>query len=175
RYYLAGPHYRSPIDYTPEALSEAATAFRRLENFVQRASERATAPDQVQLPAEFSQAMDDDLATPRALGVVHETARAGNQALSDGDTAAAAAAVAQVRAMLGVLGIDPLDEHWQQSQGGPQRSDESTDALVELVLQQREAARRRKDYAAADAVRDQLATAGVVLEDTASGTRWNVG
>ncbi len=177
RYYLAGPHYRSPIDYTPEALADAATGFRRLENFVQRASGRAgtLAPEQVALPAEFSQAMDDDLATPRALGVVHETARQGNQALGDGDDVTASAALAQVRAMLGVLRLVPLDEQWQQSQGGSPRIDQTTGALVELVLRQRRAARDRKDYAAADSVRDQLMAAGVVLEDTPSGTRWNLG
>jgi cysteinyl-tRNA synthetase len=179
RYYLAGPHYRSPIDYTPEALSEAATGFRRLENFVQRASERVGRGGNVpvegaRLPAEFRQAMDDDLATPRALGVVHETARLGNQAFSDGDDAVAAQAVADVRAMLDVLGLDPLDEQWQQTASGLRAADQAVDALVELVLQQRETARQRKDYAAADKARDQLSAAGVVVKDTASGTRWSL-
>ncbi len=181
RYYLAGPHYRSPIDYTPEALADAAAGFRRLENFVQRATERAGTArlDRVELPVKFSQAMDDDLATPRALSVVHETARLGNQALGEGgkggSTVAVGDALAQVRAMLGVLGVDPLDAQWQQPQAGDRRTDETTDALVELVLHQRQAARERKDYAAADAVRQQLAAAGVALEDTPAGTRWSLG
>lgn len=179
RYYLAGSHYRSVIDYTPEALSDAATAYRRLENFVQRATQRVGSESRVvtqgvRLPAEFSQAMDDDLATPRALSVVHETVRSGNQALSDGNDAVAAEAVLGVRAMLNVLGLDPLNEQWHQTPLGLAAAGQAMDTLVAFVLQQREVARQRKDYAASDAIRDQLVAAGVTLEDTASGTRWSL-
>src|SRR5262249_17877831 len=153
-YYLVAPHYRSPIDYSEEALHEAAAAYRRLEGFAERATERVGAAEPGELPAEFVEAMDDDLNTSRALAVVHETVRAGNSGLADGDDAAVASALSRVRAMLGPLGLDPLDPQWVSA------SDVGltgiVDSLVALALEQRTAARARKDWAAADAVRDQL-------------------
>jgi cysteinyl-tRNA synthetase len=170
RYYLAAPHYRSTIDYSDESLREAGAAYRRLEGFVQRATERVTAqPGEV--PAAFAEAMDDDLNTSRALAVVHDTVRDGNAALASGDDAAAASALVAVRGMLGVLGLDPLDPQWTQEAGGLTRV---VDGLVELALAQRAAARERRDWAAADAVRDQLRAAGVTVEDTPNGPRWTL-
>jgi cysteinyl-tRNA synthetase len=171
RYYLSAAHYRSIIDYSEESLREAATAYQRLENFVAHAVERVGAVERGPLPAEFVDAMDDDLNTSRALAVVHETVRAGNVALAEGrDTTGELAAV---RAMLGVLGLDPLEAPWA---GGTSTGLKSTvDSLVALALDQREAARKRKDWAAADAIRDQLKQAGVTVEDTPLGPRWRVG
>ena len=74
--------------------------------------------------------------------------------------------------MLGVLGLDPLDPHWAGTGGGNLRS--TVDGLVALALEQRAAARQRKDWAAADAIRDQLKHAGVTVEDTPHGPRWSV-
>jgi cysteinyl-tRNA synthetase len=125
------------------------------------------------LPAAFTDALDDDLGTPAAVAVAHEHARAGNTALADGDDAAVAAELAAVRAMLDVLGLDPLDPQWADGGSDP-RLTEVTDGLVRLALDQRAAARARKDYAAADAVRDQLTSLGVVVEDTPSGPRWEL-
>jgi cysteinyl-tRNA synthetase len=174
RYYLASPHYRSRIDYSEAALRESAVGYQRLENFVTRAVERVGAMPASELPAEFVAAMDDDLNTSRALAHVHDTVRDGNAALTAGDDALVISALASVRAMLDVLGVDPLDPHWS---GGGSRDDlrSTADALVSLALEQRAAARERKDWAAADAVRDQLRDAGVVVEDTPSGPRWTVG
>ncbi|SNS71764.1 cysteinyl-tRNA synthetase [Geodermatophilus saharensis] len=172
RYYLVTPHYRSTIEFTDAALEEAGSAFRRIESFVQRAAERVGAEQPAELPGEFRAAMDDDLGTPAAVAVVHETVRQGNTALAEGDDAAAAAALGRVRAMLRVLGLDPLDPRW--AGGGDGRLAEVTDGLVRLALEQRQAARARKDYAAADAVRDQLATLGVQVEDTPQGPRWEL-
>jgi len=170
RYYLSAPHYRSIIDYSEESVREAATAYQRLENFLAHAVERAGDVAPQQLPAEFVEAMDDDLNTSRALAVVHETVRAGNTALAEG--ADPSAALGSVRAMLGVLGLDPLDPHWAGTGGGNLRS--TVDGLVALALEQRAAARQRKDWAAADAIRDQLKHAGVTVEDTPHGPRWSV-
>jgi cysteinyl-tRNA synthetase len=75
--------------------------------------------------------------------------------------------------MLGVLGLDPLDPHWAAG-GGDRRLTAVTDGLVSLALEQRAAARARKDYAAADAIRDQLGALGVQVEDTPQGTRWEL-
>jgi cysteinyl-tRNA synthetase len=177
RYYLGQAHYRSEIDYTPEALTEAATAFRRIEGFVTRAAELvgadAVTSDSAALPAAFTAAMDDDLGVPQALALVHETVREGNAALAAGDAAGTAKRLAEARSMLAVLGLDPLAPPWAGAEaGGDLRP--VVDALVSVALEQREAARARKDYAAADAIRAQLAQAGVAVEDTPRGPRWEL-
>jgi cysteinyl-tRNA synthetase len=167
RYYLGAAHYRSVIEYSPAALDEAAAAYRRIENFVEKASE-VVEPGFAEVPDTFGRALDDDLGTPAALSVLHETVRAGNTALAEGAKETAREALAQVLAMTRVLGLDPRD--WSTT------SDLTPvlDALVQVALAQRTAARERKDYAAADAVRDQLTAAGVVIEDTPDGPRWSL-
>jgi cysteinyl-tRNA synthetase len=173
RYYLVAPHYRSAVEFTDAALTEAAAAYRRIESFVHRAAERvgADAGSPV-LCADFTVAMDDDLGTPAAVAAIHETVREGNTALAEGDEKAVAGALGAVRAMLGVLGLDPLDPHW--STGADERLGQVTDGLVALALDQRQAARARKDFAAADAIRDQLKALGVQVEDTPHGPRWEL-
>ncbi len=173
RYYLAAPHYRSIIDYSEESLQEAALAYRRVEGFVQRAAERVGAEEPGVICAEFEAAMDDDLGTPKALAALHEVVRAGNQALSSSNDEATRGALASVRGMLGVLGLDPLDPLW----GGTGRTTDLhgvVDSLVAVALEQRQAARQRKDYPASDAIRDQLKQAGILVEDTPHGPRWTL-
>jgi cysteinyl-tRNA synthetase len=185
RYYLGQAHYRSEIDYSPEALGEAVTAYRRIEGFVSRAAETlagtaegaAAGPVTAGgLPAPFAAAMDDDLGVPQALAVVHEAVRDGNSALAAGDVAGLAKQLAEVRAMLDVLGLDPLAAPWAAAPGGPAGGDlrPVVDALVSVALEQRQAARQRKDYAASDAIRDRLQDAGVLVEDTPRGPRWEL-
>ncbi|MGI5213024.1 cysteine--tRNA ligase [Plantactinospora sp. CA-290183] len=174
RYYLVAPHYRSRIDYSDESLRESAVAYRRIEGFVQRAAERVGSGGPGELPAAFCAALDDDLNTSAALAVLHETVRDGQLVLADGDDEATRTALAAVRAMLDVLGVDPLDPAWDSAgQDGELRG--VVDALVALALEQRAQARSRKDWAAADSVRDQLKQAGVVVEDTPRGPRWTIG
>jgi cysteinyl-tRNA synthetase len=176
RYYLVAPHYRSTIEFTEGALEEAGAAYRRLESFVRKAAERvgsAGSPAGEQLPAAFTAALDDDLGTPAAVAVVHEAVTRGNTALAEGDDAGVTAELASVRAMLGVLGLDPLDPQWVAGGSEPQLA-AATDGLVSLALEQRAAARARKDYASADAIRDQLGALGVQVEDTPQGTRWEL-
>ena len=177
RYYLGTPHYRSTIEYSEEALAEAEAAFSRIEGFLHRAIERTGEVEpSPTVPADFAEAMDEDFGVPQALAAVHTTVRQGNAALAEGDKESVAALVGQVRGMLGVLGLDPLDPQWA---GGNQRRDERlsgvVDTLVGLVLAQRQAARERKDYATADAIRDELQSAGLVIEDTPEGPRWKLG
>jgi cysteinyl-tRNA synthetase len=171
RYYLSAPHYRSAIDYSEVGLHQAATAYQRIEGFVQRATERFGDVEPGALPAEFVAAMDDDLETSRAFACVHEAVTAGNAQLA-ADGAVAGATLASVRAMLGVLGLDPLSPEWTVS--GQQDLRSTVDSLVALALQQRALARERRDWAAADAVRDQLKHAGVIVEDTPHGPRWSI-
>jgi cysteinyl-tRNA synthetase len=124
------------------------------------------------LPPPFTAALDDDLAVPQALAVVHETVTEGNSALAAGDHAGAAKQAESVLAMLAVLGLDPFAPPWAEAGGAGLR--EVVDALVAVALEQRQAARGRKDYAAADAIRDQLHAAGIVVEDTPAGPRWEL-
>ena len=175
RYYLLAPHYRSTIEYTQTSLDEAASAFRRIESFVRRAAGRVGADSGASaLPADFTDAMDDDLSTPAAIAVIHETVRTGNTALADGNDPAVAGALGSVRAMLDVLGLDPLDPQWASAPGSDERLTTVTDGLVSLALEQRQAARARKDFSAADAIRDQLTALGVSVEDTPQGPRWEL-
>ena len=161
------------IDYSDESLREAAAGYRRIEGFVLRAAERVgPVGGRTQLPADFIDAMDDDLNTSRALAVLHDTVREANGALANGDDAAVVAALAEVRGMLGILGLDPLDPQWTDS--GDTGLTAVVDALVSLALEQRAAARTRKDWAGADAVREQLKQAGIAVEDTPAGPRWTL-
>jgi len=174
RYYLGQAHYRSMIEYSSEALEDAAAAYQRIERFVTRAQyavgDAATQPG---LPISFTAALDDDLAVSSALAALHATVRDGNYALSRGDQENAAACLAQARAMLAVLGLDPLTPPWPSGDtGGRLRG--VVDALVAIALRQRDAARSRGDYASADSIRDTLEASGVVVEDTPEGTRWEL-
>jgi cysteinyl-tRNA synthetase len=173
RYYLGQVHYRSVIDYSDAALQEAATAYQRIEGFLTRAVEvLGEVSPAADVPAEFASALNDDLGVSQALAVVHGHVREGNTALAAGGKEQAAEIAGELRTMLGVLGLDPLGEQW--ATGGDQGLREVVDALVAVALEQRQAARGRKDYAAADAIRDQLAGAGVVVEDTPEGPRWDL-
>jgi cysteinyl-tRNA synthetase len=174
RYYLLAPHYRSTIEFTDAALEEAGVAYRRLESFVRRAAERVGADAGAAVfCADFTVALDDDLGTPAAIAAIHAMVREGNTALADGNDAAVAGALGSVRAMLGVLGLDPLDPQWATG-GKDEQLTHVTDGLVSLALEQRQAARARKDFAAADAIRDQLTSLGVSVEDTPEGPRWEL-
>jgi cysteinyl-tRNA synthetase len=175
RYYLASPHYRSRIDYSESALRESAVAYQRIENFVLRAVERVGDVEADDLPDEFVAAMNDDLNASRAFAHVHDTIRDGNAALASGDVDRVRDAVGAVRAMLAIFGLDPLDPHWSAATEHTDDLRATVDGLVALALEQRAAARARKDWPAADAVRDQLKSAGVIVEDTPNGPRWTVG
>jgi cysteinyl-tRNA synthetase len=177
RYYLATPHYRSMIEYSEEAIEEAGVAYARIEQFAARAVELAGPVEPAaEVPAEFAEHMDDDLGVPQAMAVVHNTVRAGNIALAAGEKETAAARLAETRAMLGVLGLDPLAEPWADEASGGAAADlrDTVGKLVAVALEQRQAARGRKDFAAADAIRAQLGAAGVQIEDTPAGPRWSL-
>ena len=175
RYYLVSGHYRSAMDFSEKALGEAQAAYNRLANFINRASELlgvdATAIGT--LPKAFTDAMDDDINTPAALAVVHEHAREGNAALDSGDHSSATNAAAATRSMLGLLGLDPLSVQWSSSSSDDKLS-AAVDSLVALALEQRQAARERRDFAAADQIRDQLSDAGIDVKDTPQGPRWSL-
>ncbi len=193
RYYLVQAHYRSMLEFSEEALEEAVAAYQRIERFVLRAAEvlgslglDMTQPglgdndnDNEELPTSFRSAMDEDLAVPAALAAVHACVRDGNQALAASDKTGARASLIRLRAMLGVLGLDPLAPHWSRASVGPsagsgERLRQVVGSLVKLTLDQRDAARARRDYATADAIRDGLEEIGVIVEDTPQGPRWEL-
>ena len=176
RYYMVAAHYRSHVEFSYEALEEAAVGFRRVEGFLTRAAELTGGVGEDGMHcAEFVAAMDDDLGTSAAVAAIHDVVHEGNKLLAEGDSAALRGNAASVRAMLAVLGVDPLDPHWA---GGGSGSDEklsaAVSALVAGLLEQRARARADKDFAAADAIRDQLKAAGIALEDTPQGPKWSI-
>lgn len=173
RYYLVAPHYRSNVEMSDAALEEAGASFRRLESFVVRASEVVGSADPAtMLPDAFAAALDDDLGTPAAVAVLHETVRHGNKLLADGASDELRETLAAVRGMLEVLGLDPLSGHWAGQSGDAANA--ALDRLVGEVLARREAARADKQWAVADALRDSLAAAGIKVEDTPNGQRWSL-
>ena len=161
------------MEYSETALDEAAAAYRRIENFVERAvDDPSAAPRRRTVPsARTSQprwtmtwacrwrwpwcTRPSALATPR---------------WPPGDRTAASGALAAVLTMTGLLGLDPRE--WRADSADDLRP--TLDSLVHVALEQRAAARGRKDFAAADAIRAQLAAAGVIVEDTPSGPRWTL-
>ncbi len=173
RYYLAASHYRSIVEFSEESLAEAATAFQRIEGFVRRAAEIVGEGELGEVPPAFAEAMDDDLSVPAALAVLQATIGEGNKLLADGNSADLAGVLASVRAMLDVLGLDPLSPTWDRG-GDDAAYAQVIDSLVGGLLEQRQEARASKDYAAADRVRDQLTAAGIEIEDTPQGARWSV-
>jgi cysteinyl-tRNA synthetase len=171
RYYLGAAHYRSTMEFSEAALDEAAAAYRRIENFLERATEVVGPVEPGTVCAEFASALDDDLGTPQALAAVHQVVRDGNSALANADKPAARGALASVVAMTRLLGIAP--DQWETARSADLTG--AVDTLVRLALDQRAAARSRKDYATADAIRDQLTAAGITVEDTPDGPRWSIG
>ena len=174
RYYLISVHYRSSVEYSAEALGDAARAFDRIEGFLNRVSDRVGSVEIGEVPTAFAEAMDDDLSVPRALAVVHEVVRAGNTALADGDPAAASRLAAQVRAMVSVLGVDPFVAPWAAGGGDAARLTAATGKLIDALLEQRAAARAARNYQAADAIRDHLTSAGFAIEDGPDGSSWSL-
>lgn len=176
RYYLVSVHYRSSIEYSPEALDDAARAFERVDAFLRRAAGHGDV-DVAPVPDDFAAAMDDDLAVPRALAVVHDAVRAGNSAVAAGDWDLALRLAGSVRGMLAVLGLDPFAAPWAadgRSTGSNEALVDATGALLGEFLSERTEARAAKDFARADAIRDRLARAGFAIEDTPDGPVWTV-
>jgi cysteinyl-tRNA synthetase len=169
RYYIVAAHYRSHVEFSYDALAEAAVGFQRIENFL----DRAGAGEPGEIPDAFATAMDDDLGTPAAVAVLYDVVREGNRRLAAGEDTTATAA--QVRAMLGVLGLDPADPAWPDA-GSVEDAQltNAVDVLVAGLLEQRAEARAAKDFAAADAIRDRIKAAGIEIEDTPSGPKWSL-
>ena len=167
RYYLGSAHYRSVLEYSEGALTEAAAGYRRIEAFVDRVGEVQVG----ERSAGFDAAMDEDLAVPKALAEIHNAVREGNSALAAGDVDKARELAGSVRAMTGVLGFDPVE--WG-TQTDDSAAHDALEVLVHAELERRATARAEKDWAVADEVRDRLAAAGIEVVDTADGVSWKL-
>ena len=172
RWYLGGAHYRSMLEYSPEALQEAATNFKRIENFLYRATEVVGAKPTPRINAEFTAAMNDDLAVPAALATISENLRLGNQAITESDKATVSKNADEIRGALEILGCDPFGVAFASSGGSDLTG--ALDGVIKLALAERASARERKDFAASDAIRDGLSALGITIEDTAQGPRWSI-
>lgn len=182
RFALGTVHYRSTVAYSEKTLTEAGAVWDRLAGFVARAAdavgeierEEVTSLGLAQLPSAFVDAMDDDLNVSAALATIHEHVTAGNNALTNHDDIETREQQLLVRSMLDVLGLDPLASPWRENESESGLHD-ALDSLVSTMLEDRATARAAKDWAAADAVRDSLAAAGIVVEDSADGAHWKLG
>ena len=171
RWYLGSAHYRSMLEFSFEALEESSVNFRRIEGFLQRATEVLKSEIEPVISEEFAKAMNSDLAVPQALADISEAVRIGNSAITDNDLATLAKSASEVRGALSILGCDPFDPIFM---GSGNNKKELLDGLITLALEQRTAARARKDFAASDDIRDSLTALGITIEDTPTGSRWTV-
>jgi cysteinyl-tRNA synthetase len=167
RMYYLRAHYRKPIEFGEARLEEAAAAYERLAGFLR--ATRALDVDETsgvgdEARAAFREAMDDDLATPRALAGIFDLVATGNQHLDAGRAGAAAAARDAVTELAGVLGFDFAEE----ARGDQQL----VDGLVGELVALRDDARSQRDFATSDRIRDRLHKLGIELEDSRDGTRW---
>ena len=173
RWYLGSAHYRSMLEFSHEALAESAIAFGRLESFLNRSVEILGALPTPVISDAFAAAMNDDLAVPQALAGISEALRLGNIAVTAGDKSGIAQSANEIRGALEVLGCDPFDPAFATAEAGEDMT-AALDGTIKLALAQREAARLRKDFAAADAIRDGLIALGITIEDSAQGPRWSI-
>ena len=177
RFFMLSAHYRSPINFSEDSLTQAASAVERLNNcwydLLYAKNSRASAEGNGAHPLlsqfdtlknKFIESMDDDFNTAAALGAIFEAVKLVNTYLKDEDPlqsdalARAEAFFADVDAVMGILGIE---------EGG---SDDAQE--IDSLVQERMEARKRKDFKRSDEIRDDLAARGIILEDTAGGTKW---
>ncbi len=174
RYIMVASHYRSPINYSADIIAQAKASLDRLYNCRENlahakkhaTAESANAEDLAKLKdfeAQFRAAMDDDFNTADALAAVFDLVREINSKVvgKEASKEYVDAASEQFESLVSVLGL--LYE----------RRDEELDAEVEALIAQRQEARKNRDFALADKIRDDLASQGIILEDTAQGVKWH--
>ena len=173
RFYLGSAHYRSMLEFSPEALQEAATNFQRIENFLNRAKELVGDFEGI-ISAPVKAAFDDDLAVPQVLAQISDALRRGNSAITENNQTQIKTAAAEIRGALNILGCDPFDASFAANSTASADLTDALDGVIQLALAQRAAARDRKDFASSDAIRDGLAALGITIEDTPQGPRWTI-
>ncbi len=175
RYYLAGSHYRSMLEFSDSAAQVAGQGFERIHGFITRAMEALgiceVDVDGSARAEKFDAEMNNDFGVPNAIAVIHDVVRAANSKLAASETEAVRVALISVVSMLDSLGMNPLDPHWEQEQSNHQ---DIIGQLVQVVIDQRADARARKDFEAADAIRNELDRIGIALEDSKEGVRFSI-
>lgn len=169
RMFILGTHYRSPLDFSDQALDVAKASLDRIYETKRRLHELSMSgeSDQVELPALFTEAMNDDFNTPEALAEIFQICKEVNRGLNEDEDVSVQ--VAQFSAMTTLMGIARHDvAEWFQS------SDVDA-AWIETLIAERSEAKKSRDFARADAIRDELANKGIILEDGAHGTSWKQG
>jgi cysteinyl-tRNA synthetase len=183
RLFYLRAHYRSPLEFSEELLADAGASLERIVRLLERVPRPEGVEPAPSVMAAFRDRMDDDFSTPEALGVLFDAVRDANRALDAGEDAAAL--VAAVHEIVDVLGLRPasdgpaLDEMAAQLAVLASELDVdpsgSPAEVVDRLVAHRAAARSQRDFATSDLVRDRLAAVGIVVEDTADGSRWHRG
>lgn len=192
RYALGSVQYRSMLEWSDQTLTEAQAAFERVSNFIDRAGsalgeqpgrDEISAIGADDLPQDFVAAMNNDINVSGATAAIFSAIRDGNAvlsqvqgALNDATRAQVRATLVAVRAMLDTLGLDPLADPWAVAavDGENSKAGKALDALISAQLEARQQARAAKDFATADAIRDSLAAAGILIEDAPTGSTWSL-
>ena len=192
RYALGSVQYRSMLEWSDQTLTEAQAAFERVSNFIDRAGSalgEQPGRDEIStigaddLPQDFVAAMNNDINVSGATAAIFSAIRDGNAVLSqvqgaldDATRAQVRATLVAVRAMLDTLGLDPLADPWAVAavDGENSKAGKALDALISAQLEARQQARAAKDFATADAIRDSLAAAGILIEDAPTGSTWSL-
>jgi cysteinyl-tRNA synthetase len=179
RYFMLSSHYRGPINYSLEQLEQADAAWGRIMTALRDLPEPPPGVAARSAHTErFQEVMDDDFNTPEAIAVLQSLTRGINTAKDEGDQARAAALGAELRSLAAVLGMTVTPKQWFSlgtrpiSPDGPSAAAASTftDAEIAQRIESRIEARKAKNWAEADRIRDELARSGVILEDKPGGT-----
>ena len=178
RYYMVAAHYRSTVEFSFEALEEAALGFQRIEGFLERvgpsaAEEVGQRPSRATCPRPSPARWTTTSARRRRWACCTTPCARATRRWPTAIARRPPPMLQEVRAMLGVLGLDPADPHWSDN-SAPNDLTPVVDALVKGLLEQRAEARANKDFATADAIRDRIKDAGIEIEDTPDGPRWSV-
>ena len=164
RYALLSAHYRQPLDWSGALIEQSVRTLDRLYGTLRDLGEVDATP---QIPVAIDAALDDDLNTPQALAEIARIAGEARKAGSVEDRAKAKSALLGAGLALGLLQQAPAAWFARGVE-----SDSDDDARVQSLLDERDAAKKSRDFARADAIRDQLADEGILLEDTPQGVRW---
>jgi len=169
RMFMLGTHYRSPLDFSDTALDVAKSGLDRLYETQKRlAALDVPLAEKGVVPARFADAMNDDFNTPVALAVLFDASKHINKALDAADASVLKKLPGEFETMCTLLGIVQNDaEAWFKGDGSDDMS-----ARIEGLIAERFEAKKARDFARADAIRDELAAEGIVLEDSPTGTSW---
>lgn len=190
RLFLLSNHYRSPIDFTDQSLEEAGAnldkvyaLLERMENTITANAPGKQCDDTGELWENFRKAMDDDFNTARGIGLLLETVRSTNRLLDDGDTLTDAeldklmicfSDIRRVSSVLGIFTREPRHYFEKKKRSGLERKNVDAN-WVEEKIRERAEARKAKDFARADEIRNELGRMNIVLEDGPGATTWKFG